>query len=85
MAMQRHGWFGFLEIIGLYNVPSILVHFQGTGTAWNLLRLGSFMWFLYFMRIPAKPITDSGLKPVSQTGGAGHWSERSDAGVALWV
>ena len=37
------------------------------------------------VRIPAKPITDSGLKPVSQTGGAGHWSERSDAGVALWV
>ena len=35
------------------------------------------------VRIPVKPITDSGVKPISQSGQAGHLSERSDAGVRL--
>ena len=35
------------------------------------------------MRIPVKPITDSGVKPITQSGQADHLSERSDAGVRL--
>ena len=35
------------------------------------------------VRIPAKPITDSGAKPITQSGQADHLSERSDAGVRL--
>ena len=33
------------------------------------------------MRIPVKPITDSGVKPITQSGQADHLSERNDAGV----
>ena len=32
------------------------------------------------MRIPVKPITRSGLKPITDSGQADHQSERSDAG-----
>ena len=35
------------------------------------------------VRIPVKPITDSGVKPITQSGQADHLSERSDAGVRL--
>ena len=35
------------------------------------------------LRIPVKPITDSGVKPITQSGQADHLSERSDAGVRL--
>jgi hypothetical protein len=35
------------------------------------------------LRIPAKPITRSGLKPITYSGQADHQSERSDAGVRL--
>ena len=35
------------------------------------------------LRIPAKPITESGVKPITQSGQADHLSERSDAGVRL--
>ena len=34
------------------------------------------------LRIPAKPITDSGVKPITQSGQADHLSERSDGRVA---
>ena len=34
------------------------------------------------LRIPTKPITDSGVKPITQSSQADHLSERSDAGVA---
>ena len=33
------------------------------------------------LRIPTKPITDSGVKPITQSGQADHLSERNDAGV----
>jgi len=33
------------------------------------------------LRIPAKPITESGVEPISHSGQADHLSERSDAGV----
>ena len=32
------------------------------------------------VRIPVKPITHSGLKPITESGQADHQSERSDAG-----
>ena len=35
------------------------------------------------LRIPVKPIIDSGVKPITQSGQADHLSERSDAGVRL--
>ena len=35
------------------------------------------------VRIPVKPITDSGVKPITQSGQADHLLERSDAGVRL--
>ena len=45
---------------------------------------GVFLSVLGFgVRIPAKPITDSGVKPITQSGQADHLSERSDAGVRL--
>ena len=34
-------------------------------------------------RARPKPITDSGVKPITQSGQADHLSERSDAGVRL--
>ena len=40
--------------------------------------------FERWMRIPVKPITDSGVKPITESGQADHLSERSDAGVRLW-
>ena len=33
------------------------------------------------LRIPTKPITDSGVKPITRSGQADHLSERNDAGV----
>ena len=33
--------------------------------------------------IPVKPITDSGVKSITESGQPDHWSERSDAGVGL--
>ena len=35
------------------------------------------------LRIPVKPITESGVKPIGHSGQADHLSERSDAGVGL--
>nr|VFJ68319.1 MAG: hypothetical protein BECKFW1821C_GA0114237_101423 [Candidatus Kentron sp. FW] len=35
------------------------------------------------MRIPVKSITDSGIKPITQTGEIDHLSERSDARILL--
>ena len=35
------------------------------------------------MRIPVKPITESGVKPITDSGQVDHLSERSDAGVRL--
>ena len=32
------------------------------------------------LRIPVKPITCSGMKPITESGQADHQSERSDAG-----
>ena len=45
------------------------------GVEWSLLRV---------VRIPVKPITDSGVKPITQSGQADHLSERSDAGVRFF-
>ena len=36
-----------------------------------------------FVRIPVKLITDSGVKPITDSGQTGHLSERSDAGLGL--
>ena len=35
------------------------------------------------LRIPVKLITDSGVKPITDSGQTGHLSERSDAGLGL--
>ena len=35
------------------------------------------------VRIPVKLITDSGVKPITDSGQTGHLSERSDAGLGL--
>jgi hypothetical protein len=35
------------------------------------------------MRIPVKPITLSGVEPITESGQADHLSERSDAGCPL--
>ena len=35
------------------------------------------------VRIPVKPITDSGVNPITESGPPDHWLERSDAGVGL--
>jgi|GEM_PF-2296257 len=40
---------------------------------------------LYEMGIPVKSITDSGEKPITDSGPTDHNSERSDAGVGLWA
>ena len=37
------------------------------------------LWPLW-VRIPVKPITRSGMKPITESGQADHQSERSDAG-----
>ena len=35
------------------------------------------------VRIPVKSITESGVKPITESGQVDHLSERSDAGVRL--
>jgi hypothetical protein len=42
---------------------------------------GHPMTMHFSLRIPAKPITESGVEPISHSGQADYLSERSDAGV----
>ena len=52
---------------------------NGIGTMSGSLRLPN----RFSSRRNPKPITDSGVKPITQSGQADHLSERSDAGVRL--
>ena len=54
---------------------------QGGPLAPAWLRL--FEAHLSCLRIPVKLITDSGVKPITDSGQTGHLSERSDAGLGL--
>lgn len=49
MTMQKKWYLGFLGLIGIYKLPTVLGFFQGTEQWWELLNLLWFMWFLYFI------------------------------------
>jgi hypothetical protein len=47
--MQQKWPLGFLGLIGLYKLPTVLAYFQGSGTAWDLTNLLWLLWFLYLI------------------------------------
>ncbi|PCI02924.1 MAG: hypothetical protein COB78_11590 [Hyphomicrobiales bacterium] len=49
MKMQKHWYLGFLGLVGLYKLPTLISLFQGTGSWWDLSNALWFLWFFYFV------------------------------------
>ena len=54
MKLQKHWYLGFLGLIGLYKIPTVLVFIDGGGHWLDLANLLWFLWFFHF--IPEKQI-----------------------------
>jgi len=49
MKMQKHWYLGFLGLVGLYKIPTLIAAFNGTGHWSDYLNVLWFLWFFYFV------------------------------------
>jgi hypothetical protein len=47
--MQKRWWLGFVGLIGLWKLPTVIAAFRGDGGLWDYQWLTWLIWLLYFI------------------------------------